>query len=183
MDDRFSYGYGAKCGKLEDGEKRFTARLKDGATILADTEKELDINVHNHFYESSTDYKQWWDTEMAKELVVEKKTVDKINITGSSLVGIMGTNFPLSHGNYFYIEVDGREMGVINFWLENLEEAIERFKPTSFEVEIFENGGGAIITSPDIPDDWAIEGLFMKYNCNLDKPSRAKVRKYKGIEA
>lgn len=182
MDKKYSYCVGVKCGDVDGIENgRFSANLKDGITITAHSEIELENAVHDHFYATDPDYTSWWDSETAKDLVIEKIAVDRITFGFSSCVGIGNTDYPLSHGNYFSIQVKGKHVGVINFWYENLKEAIDRFDPKSFNLEIFEGGDGVIITSPDIPDDWMIANLFMKYNCGLSKPAKHKIRKLKGL--
>ena len=187
MDDS-NYSYGIRIKNpdfMEEGDFKVTASLKDGTEIGGDTKREVQKMVHDHFYSTSDAYREWWDAEIARELQVNKITIptDKLCIGSVSLVGV-GGEFPLRRGNYFSIHVpDFQYVGVINFWYENLKEAIERFEPKELHLEVFENGGGVIITAPEFPDDWMIKNLFMEYNCSLDEPSKHKILHSKGLDS
>lgn len=182
---KYGYGIGIKNPNfMEEGDYKVTASLKDGTKIGGDTQKEVDKLVHDHFYTTSDEYREWWDTELATKLQIDKVTIptNKLRIGSVSLVGT-GDDYPLKHGNYFSVHVPGFDyVGVINFWYENLKEAIARFEPKELHFEVFENGGGVIITAPEFPDEWMIQNLFMAYNCSLDKAAKHKVRLHKGLD-
>ena len=182
--DKFSYSIGVSSPSiLKEGQLPYRANFNKslGITepITASSELELEQKVHDYLYTNNSEYQQHWDDSMLAELDINLISTDKIRIGGVSCVGIGSTDFPLSHGNYFSINIPGvGDVGVINMWYENLIEAIKRFNPTVFNLEIFD-GGGVIVTSPDIPNDWYIENLFMKYNCCLSKASKCKIRQLK----
>ena len=105
-------------------------------------------------------------------------TTSNHSVTTVSLVGTYG-EFPLGHGNYFGMIVDDKfSGGIINMWYENLREAQRRFNVRELTFTVFNKGKGIAISSPDIPDDWFIEGLFMEYNCRLNWVEQRKVREY-----
>lgn len=78
-----------------------------------------------------------------------------------SLVGIMGSDYPKSYGNYFSLWGGPR---IVNFWAENLSEANRAFKLNG-EVKIRRYYGGsnegdwAIIIDKRIPKEWYNKGL------------------------
>lgn len=85
-----------------------------------------------------------------------------------SLIGTRG-KFPLSWGNYFALSEP--EVYVLNFWAENLEEAVKRFlKDGLVQIRLykFEVSGVerqvCIIDDPRIPTDWYYNQLCFTGN-------------------
>ena len=126
--------YGAFA--IKDG--KYFAKIND-IKLFADSKKELDIAVHKYRYGIDEEYANWYDSEMSDELKIEKVKSDKISFGAVSLVGFFG-DIPLKRGNYFSMNINGKHVGVINMWYENLKEAIKRFGIKELEYEIF-NGG------------------------------------------
>ena len=72
-------------------------------------------------------------------------------VSCKSLIYSRGT-FPLSWGNYFWIDTDIR---VLNFWSENLEELVRRKILDDGMVEVISyNDEYCIIDDSRIPEDW-----------------------------
>lgn len=73
----------------------------------------------------------------------------KVDIGGCSLIGVLGTP-PVSWGNYFWL-CDGPR--VINMWLENMEDALEKYLPDEM-VKIRNYGEYAIVIDDRIPKEY-----------------------------
>lgn len=94
-------------------------------------------------------------------------TVRKVPaIVGSmSLIGT-GRDRPVSWGNYFYLEQPDKEdrneryrcLRVLNFWAENLKDAVEKFLPDGL-VQIYDYGNHCLIMDERIPDEWYYHGI------------------------
>jgi len=82
------------------------------------------------------------------------ETIDAIQVTGSTMVGIMGSKFPLPRGNCFSVEtVEGERFRIANFGLENWEEMIRR--GIGFPIKIMKiDERRAIVHDERIPDNW-----------------------------
>jgi len=80
----------------------------------------------------------------------------KPKVGNVSLVGILETEFPLSHGNYFGLMINNKSIPVANMNFENFEEAIKRFNIETLKFELHEFTGSKCITIMDerIPQDW-----------------------------
>jgi hypothetical protein len=74
-----------------------------------------------------------------------------------SLIGC-GGEYPLGWANYFsFYDKNNRFEGIrcLNFWAENLQEAVRRFLPDGLvEVISYENDRFAIIDDSRIPENW-----------------------------
>lgn len=56
-----------------------------------------------------------------------KKILYGTEITWTTLIGVIGNEFPISRGNCFSLKCNGgKEYRIVNFYLENLEELIRR---------------------------------------------------------
>jgi len=76
------------------------------------------------------------------------------SISEHTLIGVGGDDFPLSSGNCFSVEAEDRKYyRIINFVLENLEEAIKRGIDWPIEIKIL-RGRIAVIHDSRIPDSW-----------------------------
>ena len=78
-----------------------------------------------------------------------------LNITTVTLVGVDTSKYPVDHGNCFSVEAeDGKEYRIVNFYYENIKEAINREK-IQFPIEIkLICKNTAIIDDERIPDSW-----------------------------
>jgi hypothetical protein len=85
--------------------------------------------------------------------------VNGLEITSHTLIGVNTRKYPVSHGNCFSMSSDnGKVYKIVNFYLENLEEGIERGKLT-LPVRLYILGDSdksriAIIYDSRIPSDW-----------------------------
>jgi hypothetical protein len=94
------------------------------------------------------------------------KTVDAVRVTSSTLVGVRSDKFPVKGGNCFSMVCsDGHERRILNFALENLNEAIRR--GVALPVKVLPlSAYFAVIMDPRIPDDW-----YNKELCRVCSPS------------
>jgi len=86
---------------------------------------------------------------------VEVCTKNGIGITFQTLVGHDRGSFPLKHGNCFSIKCDNEwEYRIVNFVVENLEEALRR-GCLEYPIEILPlDKSLAVIVDSRIPDNW-----------------------------
>ena len=79
---------------------------------------------------------------------IEEKYITP-QIEGGSLIGVGGTA-PHSWGNYFWMNGGKR---VLNMWMENLEDAIQKFLPDG-KVKVRDYGSCLIIIDDRIPKEY-----------------------------
>lgn len=185
-----SFYYGVRMST--DMPRKFSITLfsdydeYENVVVNGDSEEQVLFAAHTVIMETDREYRIQWQDAMNKPLLMNTVKSTNWMFGCVSLVGCSSKEFPLGHGNYFSMILDKDNthefdmgIGIINIWYENLKEAIKRFDIKELTFECFE--GGMIVTAPEIPDDWYIEGLFMKYNCNISKVNQLKILKHKGI--
>jgi hypothetical protein len=81
-------------------------------------------------------------------------TENAIKITLQTLVGTVEKDFPREHGNCFTVETDtGKNYCIVNFYIENLEEAVKRGIFWPIKILALDDGTG-IIMDERIPENW-----------------------------
>ena len=95
------------------------------------------------------------------------KALQALHVTSHTTIGIWKGEFPIKNGNCFSVMCsDGQSRRIVNFALENLEEAISRGVSWPIEVKALTDGI-AVIHDSRIPDDWYQEG-FCEICCPRD---------------
>lgn len=151
-----------KGGKLAKGEFRFEYHRNDDIIFYGETEDEVYKLNHLFKLEHNEVYKTLAEEIEAKDLVVEEIISDDFFISSYSLVGIMTESYPVNHGNYWSISINGNSYPVANIWLENYEHAIDELGIKELKFNIV--NGVCIISDEKIPNDYYMDKLFMKYN-------------------
>ena len=84
---------------------------------------------------------------------MEINTLDATAITWGTCLMVVGDNYPLPSGNCFGVQTEKGEFRIVNFVLENLEEAIRR--GITFPIKIHPiDDWTAVIHDERIPDNW-----------------------------
>ncbi len=101
---------------------------------------------------------------MTKELKYGVRTTIPARVGMMSLVGIGKSEFPLRFGNYFSFAgtreemLQGADVRCLNFWAENLNEAVRRFLPDGLvNIILYTSDNGykwAIVDDERIPEEW-----------------------------
>ena len=82
------------------------------------------------------------------------KVLKATHITHHTLVGVLGNTFPRKGGNCFGVALeDGRDVQIVNFILENLQELLKRGLKWPIKVELLTEHEGIVIDER-IPDNW-----------------------------
>lgn len=116
---------------------------------------------HNYLMSNDKEYNKYQTEEQMKPMDIKLITSSNFQVGSCSLVGC-GGSYPLDFGNYWSIEIDGKMYPVLNMWAENFEEAINRYNIKTLNFTII--NGLCIVTDDQIPDEWYMDKLFIKYN-------------------
>jgi len=150
-----------KLGELPRGESRYEL-VGDDITFVGDTEEDILEQHHLYKLEHNTEYKNLSEDDESLELTVNEIITEDYHAGMVSLVGIMADNYPVAHGNYWSIYIEGKLYPVVNMWHENFEQAKQEFGITACDFKIVNNV--CIISENKIPKNWYLEKLFLKYN-------------------
>lgn len=88
-------------------------------------------------------------------------------VTFCTMMNIISDTFPLHRGNCFSVSVEGEttHYRIVNFYLENLKEAIKRGITWPVQIKVLK-GNYAVIHDSRIPDDW-----YRKSFCEICCPT------------